>query len=125
MMENDLKWKVPPGLWVLLFGPSSVGRTPALDAAWDPLKAIQRHDIHEWQSAKKDWDKQDKAEREGEPRLRRLVTGNTTVEALQGILTKQDRGVAVFNDEYSGFIGGLEKYNSGRGASGADRSFHI
>ena len=125
MMENDSKWKVPPGLWVLLFGPSSVGRTPALDAAWDPLKAIQRHDIHEWQSAKKDWDKQDKAEREGEPRLRRLVTGNTTVEALQGILTKQDRGVAVFNDEYSGFIGGLEKYNSGRGASGADRSFHI
>ena len=125
MMANDSKWKVPPGLWVLLFGPSSVGRTPALDAAWDPLKEIQSQDIRDWQAEKKKWDNTNKDERDDEPRMRRLVSGNTNPEALQGVLSKQSRGIAVFNDEYSAFIGGLEKYNSSRGASGADRSFHI
>jgi hypothetical protein len=56
----------------------------------------------------------------------RLRGGDTTTEKLGEILSRSDRGLLVKRDEFSGWIGAMEKYGGGgsRGAS-ADRGFWL
>jgi hypothetical protein len=61
---------------------------------------------------------------EAEPtRPTRYLLNECTVEKLGEILSRQDRGIMVEQDEVSGWIGSMEKY-SGKGAA-ADRGFWL
>jgi hypothetical protein len=51
------------------------------------------------------------------------VVSDTTIEKLGEILSRYDRGLLVKRDEFSGWIGAMEKYG-GKG-SGADRAFWL
>ena len=63
------------------------------------------------------------SEDEPNPR-RRLVSHDGTMETLQDILGRQNRGIGVLRDELSGWLGSLEQC-SGANASGADRAFFL
>jgi hypothetical protein len=117
---------VPPAIWVALVGRPSTKKTPVIKAAWEPLHHAQNIDLDHWRQQLADWKATPKNERDSEEpkQERRLVSHDATMEALQDILGRQDRGIGVLRDELSGWIGSLEKYG-GTKASAADRAFFL
>ena len=125
-MKKYDNWSVPPPIWVALVGRPSTKKSPIIDAAWEPLHRAQKIDLDEWRQRLADWKALPKNERdpdEPKPR-RRLVSHDGTMEALQDILGRQDRGIGVLRDELSGWLGSLEKYAGGK-AGAADRAFFL
>jgi Protein of unknown function (DUF3987)/Primase C terminal 2 (PriCT-2)/Bifunctional DNA primase/polymerase, N-terminal len=126
-MKRFDKWAVPPAIWVALIGLPSTKKTAAIDAAWAPLLRLQSRDMRVHQTEMAEWKSMPKEERARipEPRMpRRLVSHDATMEALQEILSKQDRGIGILSDELAGYIGGMEKYAGGKGG-GSDRAFAL
>ncbi|MDP2800814.1 MAG: DUF3987 domain-containing protein [Phreatobacter sp.] len=113
-------WRGSPRLWTLLAGPPSSKKTPIINAALAPLEHLQARRRRAWEAeCARVPDGQPKP-----PEPERFIAGDTTSEALAAILARQDRGVLVKRDEIAGWIGGMEKYASGR-ASMADRAFWL
>lgn len=127
-LKKHDSWSVPPALWVALIGRSSSKKSPIIHDTWHGLEVIQGRATRAYTSALAVYEALSKDDRKGvqaPPKPRRLVTNDITMEALQGLLSHQDRGIGVLRDELAGFISGLEKYSpSGRGG-GADRAFFL
>ena len=125
-MKRHDHWSVPPAIWVALIGRPSTKKSPIIDAAWEPLHRAQKIDLDQWRQEVAIWkatSKKERSEDEPTPR-RRLVSHDGTMEALQDILGRQNRGIGVLRDELSGWLGSLEKYAGAKG-SGADRAFFL
>lgn len=123
MKQHD-SWAVPPGLWVALVGAPSAKKSPAVRAAWQPLEAIQGRTLAAYANELRLWEAQPKDARGDKPRPpTRYVSHDATIEALQGIMANQDRGLGILRDELAGWIGGMERYSGGKG--GADRAFFL
>ena len=126
MKRHDI-WLVPPAIWVALIGLPSTKKSPIIDAAWAPLNKAQGADMRAYQIRLATWKSMPKKQRAEtpEPEMgRRLITHDATMEALQEILSKQDRGIGVLRDELAGWIGSMEKYAPGKGGA-ADRAFAL
>jgi hypothetical protein len=127
MMRNGNWWE-HPRLWTLLVGDPSRKKTPIINDVTRPLERHQndlRRDyearLRDYEAAKKDGDK---TVQKPEPPVRYVVY-DTTIEKLGEILSRSDHGLLVKRDEFSGWIGGMEKYsNASRGAA-ADRGFWL
>lgn len=142
-------WKQPMALWLMCIGNPSAGKSPALDAVIDPLRAIE-HPLRkaaesafaEWKSntvladlAEGEWKKSVKkalangdnppempnaAKREAEPHIPRLMITDCTIEKLAMICANQPKGVLQFRDELSGWLQGMTRYSSN-----SDRPFWL
>lgn len=124
-LKRHDKWSVPPALWVALVGASSAKKSPAIRAAWQPLEALQAVKLREYALRMAAWDAQPKDQKgDKPPPPTRFVTHDATVEAVQGILANQSRGLGVLRDELAGFIGQMDKYSGGKGGA-ADRAFFL
>ena len=126
-LKRHDNWSVPPSIWVALIGAPSTKKTPIVDIAWAPLLKIQGRELGHHQYAVAEWKSLPKEERARIPEptiVRRLVSHDATVEALQDILSRQDRGIGVLRDELAGWIGSMEKYAPGKGGA-ADRAFWL
>jgi hypothetical protein len=125
MMRNGNWWE-HPRLWTLLVGDPSRKKTPIINDVTRPLERHQndlRRDyeakLRDYEAAKKD---KDNSVEKPDPPVR-YVVWDTTTEKLGEILSRSDHGLLVKRDEFSGWIGGMEKYSS-RGV-GADRGFWL
>ena len=121
MMRHG-NWYVSPRLWVLLYGDSSKKKTPAINAAADPIEDYQRE---KWRKYKIEQQIADQSEEniKIDPPIRYVVY-DSTIEKLGEILARSNRGVLVKRDEFAGWIGSMEKYGSSRGG-GANRAFWL
>jgi hypothetical protein len=123
MLRNG-NWWVSPRLWVLLVGDPSVKKTPIIDAATAELDELQSGAFRKYANDKAEYVAAGgDAEQYKAPRPR-LTVYDATVEKLGMILANQDRGMLVKRDEIAGWVGAMEKYNSGRGAM-TDRAFWL
>lgn len=124
----DPTYQLPPALWVLLYGRASIGRTPMLRACMAPLWGleIEAEAANERvRSVYADLNrKRPKADHENLPPPTRYVVKNATIDALKDILRQQNRGVMLYIDEWSGFIGQLDKYQTSK-AGLADRADYL
>ena len=140
-------WEEPPILWCMTIGNPSANKSPGLDAALGPLKAIEREARRAEEPALSDW--RDRAElaklaastwKEGvkaalkageeppakprsadpgpEPVLPRLSVTDATVERLAVLAERQPRGLLMARDELSGWLHSMTRYSGG-----SDRSF--
>lgn len=125
-MKRHDTWTVPPAIWVALIGRPSTKKSPIIDAAWEPLQRAQKIDIDQWRQQVANWKAlpKDKRDPEEPKPKRRLVSHDGTMEALQDILGRQNRGIGVLRDELAGWLAQLEKYGGAK-ASGADRAFFL
>jgi len=113
---------VAPRLWVLLVGDPSAKKSPAMDGAARPLINYQKQ-IHA--AAAEEWRQEQEAEEDGKgkksknrgPNLTHFVIHDTTPEMLADVLSRQDRGTLVIADELAGWLGSLDRYAGGKGAS--------
>lgn len=123
-MKRTGDWYVKPRLWVMLVGDPSSKKSPIMSACVRPIRAWESVGVKDYQSSYARW-KADGDKNEPEPiKPTRYLLNEVTSEKLGEILSRQDRGVLVEQDEVSGWIGAMDKYGGGKGAA-ADRGFWL
>lgn len=130
-------WKEPCILWCVVVAPSGTLKSPALDAALDPLRLRQSQDLSLYQQEmeahqramldyerERDLWKKGKAEGDAPDKpqapvcIRRMVS-DLTIEALAPILLANPRGVLLGRDELAGWVRSFDAYRGGRGGDAA------
>lgn len=128
-MKRTGSWHTHPRMWVMLVGSSSAKKTPAISPCMKPLREYERVVMqrHKEDLCRHEADVESgaakKADRPPSPTV--YVVNDTTTEKLGDILSRQDRGVLVEQDEISGWIGSMDKYSGGGKGSAADRAFWL
>ncbi|MFC4271829.1 DUF3987 domain-containing protein [Sneathiella chungangensis] len=129
--EHDTGWQESARLWSIIVGAPSTKKSPAISAATQHVKKIYSKSYAHYQEKMNDYENEqnpdhpDETEEIVEPKLpRRLYANDTTIEAMQDILSQNTDGLLLELDELSGWIGSMEKYSSGKGPA-ADRAFWL
>jgi Protein of unknown function (DUF3987)/Bifunctional DNA primase/polymerase, N-terminal/Primase C terminal 1 (PriCT-1) len=112
--DSQSKWFQQSRLWVLDIARPGAGKTPAQKAMLAPLWDIHTVSDSQWREAVKAL-----SEDEPKPPRPRVILVDTTVEALSEALRENPRGLLIANDEFEGWLGGLDAYR--RGAVSRDR----
>ncbi len=131
-------WNVPPILWAAVIGESGSQKTPAFKLVMKPARNREMKSLAEFEQRKTDNEREQaffekdmaewKRDRKTtdpppeEPILvgpQRLIVSDVTVEALSQRLQSNPRGLCLCRDELAGWIGGFDKYSSGKGADAA------
>lgn len=143
-------WAEPPVIWAMCVGQPSAGKSPAIDAAIQPLRKAERPLREAAQQRLSEWGEKDevaklteqtwkesarKALKAGDtppdmptgcnagppPHIPRLVVNDGTIERLGAILALQPRGTLQMRDELAGWLEGMQRYAGG----GTDRPFWL
>ena len=143
-------WTEPPVIWAMCIGLPSSGKSPALDAALQPLRKAEcplrdkaAADRKAWEEkaelaklAEQAWkeaakaaikagetppDRPDGCDAGPSPHIPRLVVNDGTIERLGAILARQPRGTLQMRDELAGWLEGMQRYAGG----GTDRPFWL
>ena len=141
-------WREPAILWVKLVGLPSAGKSPAMDAVRDPLAGVERDAAANWPETRRayemakvaaeahhdHWDSEMRtavkdscpappkpleADEPEAPQMPRVVITDATIEATASILAGNPRGLVLWRDECSAWLGNLGKYGDG------DRAFWL
>jgi hypothetical protein len=127
MMRNGNWWE-RPRLWTLLVGDPSCKKTPIINAVTSPLEQHQNILWTNYQDALRDYKAAQKA---GNKKVKkpkpapRYIVWDCTVEKLGEIVSRSEHGLLVKRDEFSGWIGQMEKYSGTSRGAGADRAFWL
>lgn len=126
---NKMKVKVKNGyidspiFWFAIVGSRGANKTHPLAAVIKPFKKIEsnnfekyKHLILEWNALKED-DKRGKQK----PQFNQIMISDFTIEALQGALFYNKKGILVYKDELIGFFKDMNKYKK----SGGDEEFFL
>lgn len=143
-------WAEPPVIWAMCIGLPSAGKSPAIDAALQPLRKAERPLREAAEAQREAWseraelakltestwkDAAKAALKEGKtppdrptgcdpgpvPHIPRLVVNDGTIERLGAILAQQPRGTLQMRDELAGWLEGMQRYSGG----GSDRPFWL
>jgi hypothetical protein len=113
-----------------LVGDPSRKKTPIINDVTRPLERHQNDLRRDYEARMRDYkaakDGEDGGEKIEKPKPPvRYVVYDTTTEKLGEILSRDDHGLLVKRDEFSGWIGGMEKYSNASRGAGADRGFWL
>lgn len=123
---NDRGWHESARLWGCLIGNPSTKKSPIINHAAEPLRKIEAKLHRRWREEMDVYEALNKEERQqaDEPKRRRVLLMNSTIEAAQEVLKDNHDGVLSYQDELSGWFGQMDKYGTPRGGS-ADRGFWL
>jgi len=126
--RHDPTWLESARLWISIIGDPSTKKSPGIKKAISPVNRVAEKWRKQHQESMKHWEdacyqakaEDKKARLPPAPEGKRLTVGDTTVEKLGDILSKQEpRGILVIRDELSGFLTSMDAYKNG---GGKDRS---
>ena len=133
-------WCEPAVVWTVIVGESGTLKSPALSLALEPLKRLQAYELDRYPELLQQYE-QDKAlfdadmsawkrngrtkgeplpEKPEEPRIRRYLVSDITIEALADRLQDAPRGLLAACDELAGWLGSFARYKAG--SQGSDVS---
>ncbi|TCQ81204.1 uncharacterized protein DUF3987 [Ochrobactrum sp. BH3] len=113
--SKDNTWALPASLWICLVAPPGSAKSPMISSAIAPLRKLDT----EWRkidcARHADWSerKRNKATANicgPEPRMRRTLVDDTTIEQLIRIQADNPRGVLRVPDELSALLGSFGAY---------------
>jgi 5S rRNA maturation endonuclease (ribonuclease M5) len=121
-------WREPAVVWAAIVSRSGTLKSPAFDAAVQPLQDAQavafgehaeamadyERELAKWESLSKKEKAQ--AEKPQPPLATRYVVSDCTVEALAPVLEHNPRGVLLARDELSGWVRSFDQYKGGKGS---------
>lgn len=143
-------WRVVPNLWGLIVGSPGVMKSPALSEVLKPLHRLESTEREHWKEAHEAWQLDCKVaemaaeanakqarglaakepgkarallapvDTPAEPRARRYVVNDATVEKLGELLTVNQWGLLVYRDELHGLLCSMDR----QGQEGA-RGFYL
>ena len=74
-------WTECARLWTALIGDVSAKKSPVQRTAMAPLKQLDKQNYAQWAEAHSVWEEAPKDDRGPEPKLRRHILNDTTIEA--------------------------------------------
>ena len=126
-------WTEPAIVWTAIVGDSGTMKSPAMELALKPLRERQRKAMgdhaeadKQYRDAKLNYERGLAVWKRGkddappptepeEPTADRCWCDDATVEALAALLLNQWRGLLMVRDELAGWLGGFDRYASGKG----------
>lgn len=143
-LELKAGYAVPAILWTAIVGESGTSKSPALRATLEHVRGHERRlreeyalELRDYKAAKEAYEKARAAWRAdkkagsdpppppAEPRGRRAVVTETTVEALAVKLADNPRGLLLARDELDGWFKGMDRYAGKSGGGGSDEAFYL
>jgi hypothetical protein len=144
-------WAEPPVLWCAAVGAPSSGKSSGLDEAADALAALEAEANLDWDERQREYRTKSREARETRdaweadvrsavksgaaaplepegarepppPARRRAFTSDPTPEKAALLAAQNPRGLLLFRDELSGWLGGMGRYS---GAADAERAFWL
>ncbi|QPC93530.1 DUF3987 domain-containing protein [Mesorhizobium sp. INR15] len=119
-------WQESARIWTVAVGEPSTRKSPIISAASAPLRKIEailqadhRDAMRAWNALPKDTKKDTP-----QPIAKRVIAEDASTEKVAEILSNNEAGIALIDDELSGFFARMEKYAGAKGA-GADRAFWL
>lgn len=118
-------WVEPGALWAVVVADSGSRKSPALQAALEPVFGLEREakETHEqerelYEAEKREYDALTKKQRGEKPppelaTRRRYRVGDTTVESLVFVHEQNPRGLLLARDELAGWLGSFDRYARG------------
>lgn len=127
-IELKRSWREFPVLWCAVVSPSGTLKSPAADAALEPMRAAQdaafrdhkaaraahERDRIRYESELKDWKRHgdgDPPDAPEEPEPVRYIVQDATIEAVVRILSGNPRGALLFRDELAAWLESFERYH--------------
>ncbi|WP_374843508.1 DUF3987 domain-containing protein [Brucella haematophila] len=125
-MKRHESWKESARIWTMVIGDPSTRKSPLIKAASAPLLAIESDLQRDHRAAMRDWMTLDKESKKGksEPIAKRVSIEDGSPEKVGEVLSNNEAGLALIDDELSGWFARMEKYAGSKG-SGADRAFWL
>lgn len=105
-------WSEPAIVWGAIAVPSGTHKSPAIDAAVDPIRDIQAGWMRDRPA-----DAGDGAEGGNAPPARRILSTDPTIEGMAPVLEHNPRGMIVLADELATWAGSFDSYNRKGAAS--------
>ena len=116
-------WTEYPCLYGGIVAPSGVGKSPAIQAALQPVYTHQQALVERWKQEKIQYEaKAGPSNKGAPPSLSHVLTTDPTVEAVGAMLAASPRGLLLHRDELTAWLGTMDQYRNGRGA---DREFWL
>lgn len=113
------EWYESPAIFMAVVGPSSSGKTPAINAFLKPNYEIERKLQSQFVIAIKTWEeeaamaKENKEEVPERPLRKELVINDATTEAINKALDSNPNGLLFYQDEILAWIKSLNQYRKG------------
>ncbi len=124
------EWFEPSVLWTCVVQESGGLKSPAAELSVDLVQARQKKQVKEFKEQVKSYKREvqeykdkttngdgDRGEAPAKPLLKRSIVGDVTIEKLSGLLDDNRRGVLLYRDELSGWVGSFTKYKGSAGGS--------
>ncbi len=134
VIELKPGYRQQPNLYTALVADTGTGKSPALEAAFEPILQIQKEHartyanlMEEYEMAMRryhaemaEWKKQKKKDEEPpkepeQPQMEEVYVTQATLEALLRALKNNNRGLILKVDELSGWIRSMNQYKGGKG----------
>lgn len=134
-------WRALPIVWPVTVAESGSQKSPGADASLDHVREREDRlqeeyastlstyeiEVEDYEKCRSAWRSNKKSDepppkRPLEPIHRRVLVDDATIEALVSALADNPRGLLVANDELSGWLGGMGRYN---GTAVADEAFFL
>ncbi len=122
------EWNEPLIFWVMIFGISGDGKSPALEKVVAPLEEIEDDLLSEWEHEKKEIEKANELLPEGEqksiPPMPEIIVQDATAERVVKMLQYNPRGGLAWADEIMALIRAFDRYR-GKGKATGDEEFWL
>ncbi len=110
-------WREYLVLWIMCIARSGDRKSPALEKVVETLRRLQRQLLAEYFAAKKAYASlpPDKQREEARPRLKQILTTDSTIEALKNVLAGNPNGIIFVADELTAWVRSHGQYKGGKG----------
>jgi hypothetical protein len=108
-------WTEYPLIWLVVIARSGQRKSPAFAEVTSPLRKLQTTLHAQYRKEVATYSDLPAEKKGAKPRLKQIVTTDTTIEALKDVLNANPSGVAFAADELSGWVRSMCQYKGGRG----------
>ena len=124
-VHGNGRFMVHAGLYAALVGDPGSAKTPLVNAALKPLQDIEARWAADHGAKMAAHAALGKAAPDAAPSRRRKTINNATLEAVAKILHENPDGVFVTPDELTGWLGSIDRYQSGGRGGSAESAFWL
>lgn len=110
-------YKIPAVLYSAIVGKSSIGKTPVLKLCLSPVFKIEQQYKFTYKAALDEWHRENVKNKgkstKPKPTTKELMINDATIEAVNKSMSRNPKGLLLFQDELMAWINNLNRYRKG------------
>lgn len=113
LVEVKKGWTETSSLFIALVGRAGTNKSHPLSFALEPIFKRDNLNFLEYEKELEEHINRDSSEKHKTPYWKKTIVQDTTIEALATIHSYNKKGVVVYAEELKGWLGNMNRYNSG------------